>query len=153
MPNDLNIGLDGLDDFLNFRSPRISMETRVARTTANDANRIDSWLRAKYPEFVDIKDLWFTGSSVWSHLYGEDPRPDCDLDIIAKTPQAAAELKRVVSEMELEVEPTGKTETSLGGERIYTKRGSLDLWDNNDPLQAIRDYAGASHAHARAAAS
>lgn len=128
-----------------------SAETRVARTTPNDANYVDRWLRSKWSEFVDIKGLWFTGSTVWSHLYGEQPKEGCDLDVIAATPEAALELKRIAKD--LEVAATGKTETSLGGERLYTCRGTIDLWSNTNPLQAIRDYAAASHAHARAAYS
>lgn len=135
-------------------SPQIGTSAApTSRTDPNVANRVDHWLRTNWPELVELAGVWFTGSSVWSFLYGEQPKWDADLDVIAESDGAREAVKLAVERMKVEPPPGAKTATSLGGERIWTTRGSIDLWKDSNPLVAIRNYMVGTHDHARVAYS
>jgi hypothetical protein len=126
-------------------------DDRRSLTDPNVANRIHRWLERNWPELVHTSGLWFTGSSVWSHLYGRSPNPASDLDVIAETSVAHGALKIALANLIRDPKEGEKTATSLGGERIYIKgRSSVDIWQSRNPVEAIKGYSLASHAHARA---
>lgn len=160
----------------------IQRTDKVSWTRPNPANAIEAWLMAKWPDFPKIQYVWITGSSVWRHVYGEEVEPDADLDIFVSrnghpyiSPYAsfsfadattrADRLYKEIGEAEAEVlmwarkhetaPPTenAKLTTSLGGTRVYTSKGSFDIWQANGTFvrDQIGNYPPASHAHCKAA--
>lgn len=144
---------------------------KVARTDGNVANRIGAHLRAKWPELVNIPGLWFSGSQVWSFLYGEEPSETSDTDvfIVDSDTRPHSELPvwhpknlllkelGVVWNDGVDKHPrTGEAGTTYAkdGRSWNTAKGAIDLWTSPTSAQdALRNYPTASHAHCRAAFS
>ncbi len=51
----------------------------------NVANQVQGWVASAWPELERFDNLWITGSSVWSHVYGEVPPTGSDLDAFSTT--------------------------------------------------------------------
>lgn len=162
--------------------PPIQRADKVSWTRPNPANAIEAWLAAKWPDFPKLPCVWITGSSVWRHVYGEEVEPDADLDIFVsrnghpyvslywspngtlRTQMQHAWVRQITdAETALlawarkhETAPpieNAKLTTSLGGTRVYTSKGSFDIWQANGTFvrDQIGNYPPASHAHCKAA--
>lgn len=56
---------------------------KVSLTLANAANKVRNHLLAKWPELQYAPGIWFSGSQVWSWVYGMVPPETSDTDIFA----------------------------------------------------------------------
>lgn len=140
----------------DLRSDAGTEPKKVAKTWPNVANGVDSWLREKWPELVGVRGLWFTGSSVWSHLYAMYPPAKSDLDIFC-LPLSAARYNEVSDGVlgALGLNILDSKRTYLGARRWQSKRGQIDFWMSDFPTvhQQLLAYSSDSHAQCRAAYS
>ena len=133
-----------------------STPRKEAKPWPNVANGIDNWLRDKWPELVTIPGLWFTGSTVWSHLYAQFPPVESDLDIFIlpwpNGPQEAATKRLLIEQLRIRVD--GRR-TYLGATRWQTEKGQVDFWVSqyHTVHQQLLAYPSESHAQCRAAYS
>lgn len=155
---------------------------KVSSKEHNVANWIADHVARRFPELAadPIPGVWFTGSNVWSLLYGiPSPSAECaDWDIFTIGEATAAQ---VALRLELGAMPacrtkdkrTANVERSVAkanvphlvpgangspygeGYSYLTPRGEVDLWISSpgDALAELRTYPTASHAHCRAAFS
>ena len=144
---------------------------KVSLTLENAADRIHAWLQVEWPEIMTWRDpnIWLTGSKIWRQVYGLMPDSDSDLDIFVMAcgpmdrpggcirPGDPCNLHLSLSEwfrrMEIPVKAGTKMKTSLGGERIHTDRGAVDLWTCRlpSPRDQLMNYPEESHGQARVA--
>lgn len=153
---------------------------KVSLTLENAADRIHAWLEKEWPEVAAIKHpgIWLTGSKIWRQVYGMEPETDSDLDIFVMANQTIegpltrdilskahdgrlgsrpCALHRLLStelrRMAVPAKAGAKMKTSLGGERIHTERGSVDLWTCRlpSPRDQLMNYPEESHGQARVA--
>lgn len=153
--------------------------TKVALTTPNVANVIAAHLRAVAPDLVVIPNIWFSGSNVWKHLYGETPSPSSDLDVFFisayrkrdgllslmsnvvfgdyEDPRVSllTDLGVPVADAEFTMTKTGRELDKYSqGCKFLFKGRKVDCWQGHDSVAAtLNDYPGASHGHCRAAFS
>lgn len=145
----------------------------------NAANKIAEHLKAKWPELVGIPGLWFSGSQVWSHLYGKEPPTESDLDVFAcqdaqpvvsylgvGTFLGMSKTERTpIGEMlhRLGLKPEeGRTKNTAGKPHYHVNgadfthptRGEIDVWTTaaKDAVTCVKGYPR-SHSHCRAAFS
>lgn len=149
----------------------------MSMTDGNIANRIAAHVAKRFPDLAahPIGDIWFTGSSVWSLVYGL-PSPGHDWDIFALNELAATQL---VTTMNWNFCPAFKTREKRTGDRTpeinwekniptghgrssysdgycyMTPGGEVDVWisDSGSAAVELRSYPIASHSHCRAAFS
>lgn len=150
---------------------------KVVRTDAfGVADEIRARVLARFPELVDPKcagddwepeGIWFTGSNVWTAVYGEAAPVGADWDIIVTGEDAddarlaMVELKMVLGLDDCEQTPTNPRQREEGypcsdGTRYMTERGQIDVWTSPHPTDvraALRQYREASHGHCRVAFS
>lgn len=160
-----------------FRS--VESGGKVSRPTPNVANAIGEHIRAKWPEIVDVPGLWFSGSTVWSFLYGDKPPETSDLDVFTlknaepvvsyggmggwlgmnrteRTPIGEM-LHRLGLKPEdgKEKNPSAKPHYHVNGADFTHARGEIDVWTiTGETVQdELRRYPAGSHSHCRAAFS
>jgi hypothetical protein len=141
--------------------------------TPNVANRIAAHLSAKWPELVGVHGLWFSGSQVWSHLYGKEPpaTSDTDVFVLADAPpvqvstmlgvttrsplaQMVAQLGLSEADAKPRAVPAEKPHYEPDGMDIEHPRGSFDIWTTKAPtVQGALHMYPRSHSHCRAAFS
>lgn len=142
-------------------------------TEANVANRVAAHLAAKWPELRGIPGLWFTGSQVWSHLYGIEPptTSDTDVFVLADAPpvtiltprglvtrppiaQMLHELGLPESAAKPRHPPQDKPHYVPDGMDVEHERGAFDVWTTKAATVQgqLRSYPR-SHSHCRAAFS
>ena len=153
---------------------------KVSRPDANAANLIAARVTHRFPELAaqPIGDIWFTGSSVWSQIYGM-PSPGHDWDIFALNEISALEL---ITRMEWNRVPAFTTRQKRAGDYMpqiceaniprvasvmldefaysggycyMTDGGEVDVWisRSGSAVAEIRGYHTNSHSHCRAAFS
>lgn len=141
--------------------------------TPNVANRIAAHLEKKWPELRHIPGLWFSGSQVWSHLYGKEPPETSDTDVfVLATAQPVtsystlgatqrsplAELLHKLGLPESAAVPRKPPEDKPhyvpDGCDVKHVRGDFDIWTTKaETVQGqLRSYPR-SHSHCRAAFS
>jgi hypothetical protein len=141
--------------------------------TPNAANKIAAHLSAKWPELRHIPGLWFSGSQVWSHLYGKEPPATSDTDVfvmadappvmtygvfgvVQRTPLAEMMHRLGLAESAAKPRqpPADKPHYIPDGYDITHKRGDFDIWTTKatTPQGQLRSYPR-SHSHCRAAFS
>lgn len=151
-----------------IKKARVNSLTKVALTSPNVANIIAAHIRAVAPDLVGIPNIWFSGSNVWKHLYGETPDADADIDVFF--------LKACSKELGGYKDPCMYLRAELGltsadaywlNFKTCANKGSyargckflhngrkVDCWQGKDSIAAtLNDYPKASHAHCRAAFS
>lgn len=153
---------------------------KVSLNLPNVANNILEWLNSRWPTLprgFQHSWTWATGSNVWSLLYDMTPLETSDLDLfvcqnsyVGPSPlqsiykaaytgpldRELAEIEKWAAELpqaKMEIVPTRKMTTSLGGKRYYTEGGNLDIWKSSHSLvvHQLLSYPEESHAHCRAA--
>lgn len=136
-------------------------------TDANVANQIAAHLMHRCPELCAIPDLWFSGSNVWSFLYGKEPPPDSDIDVfmigtttndVWVADQRISLCRRLgiaADDMTLSMVRTGfDGDLYMQGVKALYKGTKLDIWECGEtPWVALRNYPTKTHAHCRAAFS
>lgn len=153
---------------------------KVSTDCPNIANRIARHVAQRFPELAKnpIGGIWFTGSNVWSLLYGETT-PIADWDIFTLDELSAL---RLVTGMSWNMCPAFPTKQKQTNERVpivsvtnipslsksvdshgnsysegycyLTEQGEVDVWVcNGSALTELRTYPDKSHAHCRAAFS
>lgn len=158
--------------------PVDSKPVKVSQPWQNAANKIRDHLLAKWPELQYCADIWFSGSQVWSFLYGQEPPETSDLDIFAlkDAPPVISYEGDFLGMARVERTPIGHAlhclglkpeqgrpknpvnasqEYSVNGADFTHERGEIDVWTSKG--KSVEDvlgmYPGASHAHCRAAFS
>lgn len=162
----------GIFEGLNGKQAK---DGKVARTDANMANKIAAHLRAKWPELQHLP-VWFSGSQVWSFLYGEEPPAGSDTDIfvLKDEPAIISYEGGFLSSIRVERPVIDQVFVNLGltkeqvtprtpanpmyqsnGFDVKTERGDIDVWtaEAKSVVEQLRMYPGGSHAHCRAAFS
>jgi hypothetical protein len=149
----------------------------------NIANKVQSYLEKRWGGFLlKTHYAWFTGSTVWSLLYGIEPAPDADLDMFIEPPQgmqtrwanAAIQAGEDINGKDCEwmykhcpsarwIESNLKDHGdyvrinktgSIGGRRFQTSQGQLDYWIcGSDVISQLNNYPVASHGHCKVAFS
>lgn len=159
---------------------RVSTPDQLTEPWPNVANEIARHLRGKWGDITRTHYAWFTGSSVWSFLYGIEPSPEADLDMFIEIPTVEKNYMlrlaiqanggqtrpgweynhRAILWLEdylkrdpgYEVLPA-KT-SSLGGRRCRVEAGKVDYWVcPSDAIQQLFNYPPDSHGHCKAAYS
>lgn len=159
--------------------------TKTSTTEHNIANWIAQHVAARFPELADnpIPGVWFTGSNVWSMLYGyPSASAQCgDWDVFATSELVAIQLVTGMGWNLLPAYPTRDKQANLkkpivsatgnipsltksvapngcaysDGFCYITERGEVDVWvaADGDVIDEIKAYPVESHAHCRAAFS
>lgn len=150
---------------------------KLSTNGGNIANRIADHVAKRFPDLAahPIDDIWFTGSSVWSLVYGL-PSPGHDWDIFALSELAATQ---IVTTMNWNFCPAFKTKTKRDGSGVpvidwekniprvadgqsysdgycyVTPNGEVDVWicESGSAAAELRSYPIVSHSHCRAAFS
>lgn len=154
---------------------------KTSDTTCNIANWIAAHIAKRFPELAanPIPGVWFTGSNVWSLLYGSDAT-EKDWDIFTIDEAAA---RNLVTGMGWNLCPSFQTKYKAVGQRdpridperhipkltysnmsgcaysegycYITPGGDVDVWvtSEDSALDEIRTYPLSSHAHCRVAFS
>lgn len=163
-----------MDGFDNIFAESCGVTQPAPRDTSpNAANRIAEHLTKKWPELVHINGLWFSGSQVWSHLYGKEPpaTSDTDVFVLADAPGVQmhsffgtttrpplAELMHRLGLPESAAKPrtvsADKPHYIPDGCDITHERGEFDVWTTKAATVQgqLRSYPR-SHSHCRAAFS
>lgn len=155
-----------------------SMSTKETLPYPNLADELHDWLAVEWPELIRLASpfVWITGSKVWSRAYGLKEPPDADLDIfVMKDPEIPSGAMRIgllrpiddgrasthralMDHFRTQSIPAAaaekmKSRTSLGGDRIHTARGSIDIWTCkfSRPEDQLRNYPADSHGQCRMA--
>lgn len=159
--------------------------TKTSTTEHNVANWIARHVADRFPELAanPIPGVWFTGSNIWSMLYGiPSPNAECgDWDVFATSELTAIQLVTGMGWNLLPAYPTRDKQANLKKPNVdpvrhipaltkslarngcsysdgfcyVTDRGEVDVWVAADgsALEEIRTYPIESHAHCRAAFS
>lgn len=162
----------------------MSPNPKISTTEHNIANWIAHHVARRFPALADnpIPGVWFTGSSVWSLLYGV-PSPSAeakDWDIFTETELSAIQLvtgmgwnllpsfptrdkRHSVREPKVVAHNLPSLSNKLGpdgcaysdGFCYVTPEGDVDVWvtAEGDAISELRTYPTESHAHCRAAFS
>lgn len=149
-----------------FKLVQRAAPQKIAGRKPNAANLILRDMLLTFPELArrDYEDVWFTGSRVWHHVYGELVQQSSDTDIYCETyatyckvlglynwwgcPAVEKNWDRSVSSNDtLDVRTTGK--------KIKTpKHGVIDIWYPLGTMSVpamIKSYPDASHSQAKCA--
>lgn len=157
---------------------------KVSTHDHNVANWIAAHVARRFPELFDnpIPGVWFTGSNIWSQLYGI-PSPSAearDWDIFTLDEGTALKLVtgmgwNLFPAFQTKEKRTGNREPTVNPDRhipkltysnmtgnsysegycYVTPAGDVDVWVTSESgvLEEIRTYPSSSHAHCRAAFS
>lgn len=153
---------------------REKTKAKVSKPWMNMANIIGEHLKRIAPDLAARPNLWFSGSNVWSFLYGEVPAEDADIDVFYCGPhrqvlrdgilgpewqQARWKLMEDLGipaseRMHVPVR-TGRHQDLYGmGIQALYKGRKLDVWDGGETVvETLSNYPTVSHAHCRAAFS
>lgn len=162
----------------------VSARAHVAKRSTTDhniANVIADRVARRFPELArnPPSQVWFTGSNIWTLLYGSGTGAELeDWDLFALTDSAASELVTTMGWHLLPSLSTGdkqkgghepsvntlhvpklieRPEGNLysDGYCYFTDHGQVDVWValRGDVLDELRTYPAESHAHCRAAFS
>lgn len=144
----------------------------------NLANEVEQHVAHTWPELEGAADIWFTGSHIWHFLYPDLPQRsppllrDWDIFTIGDAParwlvnlyrwnhmpscQTSVKwgVPRIINTSHIPTIPGSVSLNGYGdGYSYQTDRGIVDLWisEFTSPVDELRAYPTASHAHCRAA--
>jgi hypothetical protein len=155
---------------LNWRDAerlnQINRPMKIAGRKPNAANLVLRDMLLTFPELAtgDYEDVWFTGSRVWHHVYGELVQQSSDTDIYCETYATYCKVlgqygwwgcPAVEKNWDRSVGGNDTIDVRTAGKKITTpKHGVIDIWYPLGTLSVsdmIKSYPDASHSQAKCA--
>lgn len=103
-----------------------------------------------WPELATLPDLWISGGQVWRRFYGVPVDTKHDVDLFATNEKTFSEACDILVDIQKDAGDFESYMTPLGGKHFWTKRGRVDIWQDDKAYNTLKKYSD-ERKHARMA--
>lgn len=104
----------------------------------NPLEVIEPFLREKWPELFEMKNVWVTGGTIWRPVYGLAISTAKDIDIVATSWWSFRKLRKLM-ERASNLPPL---KNYMDGTKYLTLRGQADVWRGSSIKQILERFSG-----------